>query len=114
MFESLRGGVGRSFLSRYPIFSAKHLMCIVSHDSLAFVMIAIILYQWLFSKRGGATHIRLGRFLVYVAMPLSILPALFIALYLRPMYGEHKNNNFPTPYLVRIIGLYGFSFLACG
>ena len=114
MLESLRGGVGRAHLSRYPILSLSHLTCVAFHDVLAFLMIAIILYQWLVSQRGGATHVWLGRFLVYVAMPLSILPALFIALYLRPQYGEHKDNNFPTPFLVRIIGLYGLSYLACG
>ena len=114
MSAPLEGGVGRGLLSRYPIFSVNYLALIASHDVFAFAMLLIIGANWLLLKRGGATHKLLGRIAIYLLMPLSIIPALVIALYVRPMYAEHKSNNFPTPFLVRIIGLYGCSYIACG
>lgn len=106
---------GLGAVARYPIFSSGYLSMMLFHDFFAFAMIIIIALNWLvITPRGGATHKLLGRLAIYVCMPLSIVPALAIALYVRPKYAEHPNNNFPTPFLVRIIGLYGLSYIACG
>ena len=78
-----------------------------------YVVLLILFFNWRVSARGGRWHTRAGRFMVWVAVPCCILPAMWIALYLRPLFQEHPDNNFPTPYLRRIIGLYGSSYIAC-
>lgn len=110
--ENVTMTAGRGPLSKYPVLSKQHFACMFSHDLAAFCMLFCIIFQFNLSKHGSTWHKRIGRCLVYIFMPFSIIPALYIALYLRPTFAEHHNNNFPTPFLRRIIGLYGFSFIA--
>lgn len=116
-------------VSRYPAWDVAHLVILILHDVTAAGIILGALHNFLPFRRCGrmpkgsaldtpegkaraARHKCVGRLTLFYLVPISIIPALFIAWVWRPQYPEHPHNNFFNAFLVRVIGLYGISFLA--
>merc|ERR1712005_89128 len=102
--------MGTQLFSGYILVDAFHIFLLSFHDIFAILLLFVLILNWFVFRRGKKPYHKLvGRFGILVCLPLSMIPAIFIACIYRPLYQNHHTNNFFNALLIPVIGVYGLS-----